>query len=136
MKKLGKIWFICAFLVFIAFMAAAVQTFKPIRNVQPDEVMEITKKVIEIKEGSGYDIIIALENDHHQYYINRGLELGFTVEQLNTSILNKTVTLYCIERWTIFTPDKVMGHISKILAEDKVIFNEINNDIHEKTTSY
>lgn len=136
MKKLARIWFVCAFILFVVFISIAFQTFKPIMNVQPDDVMEVKGKVIGLKEGGGFDVMVRLENDDHRYYINRGLENGLTMEQLKQDILNKNVTLYPIERWTIFTPDKVMGHISKIMVEDKVIFNEINNDIHEKTTTY
>lgn len=134
MEKFGKIWFTCALIAFIVFITIAFQTFRPIMNVQPDEVMAVTGKVVGIKEGSGFDIMIKLENDPHHYYVNRGLEMGLTMEALQVDIFQKTVTLYPIERWTIFTPDKVMGHISKIMVEDKVVFNEINNDIHEKTT--
>ncbi|MDY8135000.1 hypothetical protein [Aquimarina sp. 2201CG5-10] len=133
MGKIGKVWFSVVFVLFIAFMWVVVQTFKPIRNVQPDEVMEIKGKVVDIQEGSSFDIVITLENDDHYYYINRGLEYNLTLEQLRNDILNKTVTLYPINRWTLFTRDGVMGHISKLMIDDKVIYNEINNDIHEQT---
>ncbi|WP_299259698.1 hypothetical protein [uncultured Aquimarina sp.] len=110
-----------------------IQTFKPVRNVQPDEVIEITGKVIKIEEGSGFDIVITLENDSHYYYINRGLQYGLTIDELTKEILNKKVALYPIHRWTIFTRDKILGHVSKLIVGDRVIFNEINNDIHEQT---
>ncbi|WP_405209261.1 hypothetical protein [Aquimarina sp. LLG6339-5] len=133
MKKLGKIWFACAFVLFIIFITIAFQTFKPIQNVQPDDVIKITGVVSKIEERSGFDIAITLENDPHYYYINRGLEYGLTIEELQDQILNKKVVLYPIHRWTIFTPDKIMGHIAKLMIDDQVIFNEINNDIHEQT---
>ncbi|MBQ4819752.1 hypothetical protein [Aquimarina sp. MMG016] len=134
MGKIGKIWFLIVFVLFLAFMAVAIQTFRPVRNVEPDDVMEISGRVINIQEGSGFDIVITLENDDHYYYINRGLQLSLTIEQLKTDILNKTVTLYPIKRWTIFTPDGNMGHVSKLIIDDSVIFNEIINDTHEQTT--
>ncbi len=131
MGKIGKIWLLCASILFIAFMAVAIQTFRPVRNVQPDDVMKIEGMVINIQEASGYDIVITLENDEHYYYINRGMLHGLTVEQLNTDILNKKVTLYAIKRWTIFTRDGNMGHIAKLLIDNKELYNEINNTIHE-----
>ncbi len=134
MGKIGKIWLICASVLFITFMAVVIQTFRPVRNVQPDDVMKIEGTVINVQEASGYDIVITLENDDHYYYINRGMLHGLTVEQLGTDILNKKVTLYSIKRWTIFTRDQNMGHVSKLMIEDKVLFNEINNNIHEQTT--
>lgn len=102
-----------------------IQTFKPIRNVQQEDVLEITGTVIKIEEASGYDIVITLENDSHYYYINRGLQLGLTIEELQNQLRNQEVTLYPIHRWTIFTRDGNMGHISKLMIGDSIIFNEI-----------
>ena len=133
MGKFAKIWFIIAFLLFSGFMVIVIQTFRPVRNVQPDDVIKVTGKVIDVQEGPGYDIVITLKNDDHYYYINRGLTYNITLEQLQSDILNKTVTLYTIERWTIFTTDRNMGHISKLIIDSSVIFNEINNDEHKKT---
>ncbi len=134
MKKLGRIyWSVCGVL-FIAFLWVIIQTFKPINNVAPDDVMTISGKVVDIFEGGGYDIHFTLENDTHYYYINRGLTHQLTIDALKKEILNKNVTLYVIDRWTLFTRDGNMGHISKLIVNDHVIFNEIHNDIHEKTT--
>ncbi|PKV48389.1 hypothetical protein ATE84_0388 [Aquimarina sp. MAR_2010_214] len=133
MGKIGKIYLSIIFVLFIAFMIAVIQTFRPVRNVQPDDVMKIEGVVTDIQEGPGFDIVLILKNDEHYYYINRGLQYQLTLEQLRTDILNKKVTLYGIKRWTIFTRDKNMGHISKLIIDNDVIFNEIDNDEHEKT---
>ncbi|MBW1295284.1 hypothetical protein [Aquimarina litoralis] len=128
MKKTGRIFFSISSILFIIFMWIAIQTFKPIRNVQPDDVIEITGVVTKIEEKGGFDIAITLQNDHHYYYINRGLQQGLTIQQLQEELMGKKVTLYSIHRWTIFTRDKIMGHISKILVDDRVIFNEIKEE--------
>ncbi len=133
MGSIGKIWFLIVFVLFLIFMAIAIQTFRPVRDVQPDDVLKITGKVIDVKEAPGFDIVLTLENDEHYYYINRGLQHNLTVTQLDSTIVNKKVTLYAIKRWTIFTPDRNMGHVSKLMIKDRVIYNEINNDKHEKT---
>ncbi len=114
-------------------MVVVIQTFRPVRNVQPDDVMKISGVVTEVKESSGFDIVITLKGDTHYYYINRGLKYNLNLEQLRSDIFNKSVTLYAIKRWTIFTRDKNMGHISKLMIDDQVIFNEIENDEHQKT---
>jgi len=106
-------------------MWVVIQTFRPIRNVQSDDVLEIHGVVTKIEEGSGFDIVITLENDSHYYYINRGLQLGLTIEELQNQLLHKKVTLYSIHRWTIFTRDGNMGHIAKLIIGDHIIFNEI-----------
>ena len=133
MKNIGKIWFFSALAVFIAFISIAIQTFRPVRNVQPEDVLKIIGTVVDIEEAPGFDIVIRLENDDHYYYINRGLQYHLTIEQLRKDVLNKKVTLYPIKRWTIFTRDGNMGHVSKMMIENQVIYNEINNDTHEKT---
>ena len=133
MRKAGKIWFSIVFVLFIGFMWMMVQTFKPVRNVQPDDVLKVSGTVIEVKESPGFDIVLTLQSDAHYYYINRGLQTDLTIEGLQKEILNKTVTLYPIKRWTIFTRDSNMGHISKLMIGDRVLYNEINNDTHEKT---
>ncbi|WP_299605069.1 hypothetical protein [uncultured Aquimarina sp.] len=128
MKKTGRIFFSISSVLFIIFMWVAIQTFKPIRDVQPDDVIEITGVVTKVEEKSGFDIAITLENDDHYYYINRGLEQGLTIQQLQEELIGKKVTLYSIHRWTIFTRDKIMGHISKLVVDDRVIFNEIQEE--------
>ncbi len=133
MGKITKIYLAVLFVLFIIFMYVVIQTFKPVRNVQPDDVLKITGTVTNISEAAGFDIAFTLKNDTHYYYINRGLQYGLVTDSLRTKLLNKKVTLYVIKRWTIFTRDKNMGHISKLLVGDQVIFNEINNDIHEQT---
>lgn len=133
MRKAGKIWFTVVFILFIAFMWITIQTFRPVRNVQPNDVIKVTGTVIDIQEAPGFDIALTLENDEHYYYINRGIQHNLTLEKLHNTILNKTVTLYPIKRWTIFTRDGNMGHVSKLMINDTVIYNEINNDEHEKT---
>ena len=128
MSKTGKIFFSVSSLLFIGFMWVIIQTFKPVRNVGYDDVIEVTGKVVKVSESAGFDIIITLENDPHIYYINRGLQQGLTIKQLSTDLLNQTVVLYPIKRWTIFTRDGIMGHISKIVLNDRVIFNEIKGE--------
>ncbi len=128
MQKTGKIFFTVALLIFVPFMWVMIQTFRPVRNVQPKDVLEIKGKVSKIEEGSGFDIVITIENDSHYYYINRGLQSGLTLEELRADILNKNVTLYPVRRWTMFTRDGIMGHISKLMIGDRILFNEIIED--------
>jgi len=96
-----------------------------------DDVMQVDGRVTNIKEGTGGDIVITLENDSHYYYINRGLTLGLTIAQLKNQILNKKATLHPIKRWTIFTPDENMGHISRVTIDDTIIFDEIISEKNE-----
>ncbi len=131
MGKAGKIWFISALILFIAFMAVMIQTFRPVRNVQPEDVIKIEGIVTDIKEAPGYDIAITIKDDVHYYYINRGLQHGLNIEKLRTQLIDQKITLYALKRWTIFTRDYNMGHVSKLIFNDSIIYNEIKNDSNE-----
>ncbi|WP_025743435.1 hypothetical protein [Aquimarina pacifica] len=133
MGKGTKIYLTVLFILFLLFMAVVIQTFRPVRNVQPEDVLKITGTVIDINDAPGFDISFTLKDDLHYYYINRGLQYNLSADSLRSDLLDKKVTLYVIKRWTIFTRDKNMGHISKLMIDDRIIFNEINNDIHEQT---
>ena len=100
-------------MAFVGFLAA--------HNIQipggPSTVVE-TLRIDTIYEGGVKDIVFA-QNDGRFYYINRGLEQGFTLENLRALLLNKTVTLH--------VPNVLAGpsrHISKLELEGKEIFNE------------
>ena len=123
MKRFFWTFSISLFILFVAFFWI---TFRPISNVGPGDVIPISGKATAIYEGSGYDIYIAIENIERPFYINRGLQLGLNLDSLNEQVLNKTVTLHCINRWTPFTTDGIHPHISKLQLDEQVIFNEIN----------
>lgn len=133
MGKFAKIYLFVIFLFFLVFIGIVFQTFRPVRNVNPNDVVKITGVVSKIEEGPGFDILITLQDDPHAYYINRGLQYDLELDDLKSDILNKTVILYVVKRWTIFTRDGIMGHISKLKRGNQVLFNEIKNDTDEQT---
>lgn len=89
-----------------------------IQNPSPQdcEVKEIT--VAKIYEGGVKDIVFAEENGD-SYYINRGLEQGHTLSEMEEKVLNKKVTLHLA--------NTIMGssnHIAQLKVENDVIFTE------------
>lgn len=120
-----RIYLGCCFLLFIAFMWMAFITFKPITKVYEQDVKEITGVVMDVTQSSGGDIHFQLQGDLHNYYINRASYLGLNATKLKTLLLNKEVTLCHIKRWTPFTRDKVLPHISRLTFRDSIIFDEI-----------
>jgi len=101
------------FIAFVVFLAA-----HNIRVPGAEGTVVQTIRVDTIYEGGVKDIVFA-QNDGRFYYINRGLEQGFTLEGLRTELLNKTVTLH--------VPNVLAGpsnHISKLELDGKEIFNE------------
>jgi len=114
-----KIILVSVVIIGLGFIALA--GFLAAHNIRvpggPSTVVQ-TLKVDAIYEGGVKDIVFA-QNDGKFYYINRGLEQGFTLESLRAELLNKTVTLH--------VPNVLAGpsnHISKLELDGKEIFNE------------
>ncbi len=89
-------------------------------NPTPDrcEVIEITAS--RVYEAGEKDLVIAAPNGD-SYYINRGLEQGFTIDGMKKKIKNKKVTLHL--------PKQLFGavtskHIAQLTCRNKVIFTE------------
>jgi len=120
-----RIYFGGCFVLFIGVMYTAFITFKPNTKVYAEDVSEVRGEVIGVTEGGGGDIHITLKGDVHNYYINKATYLGFRAKELEHLILGKEVTLCHISRWTPFTRDKVLPHISKLTYRDSIIFDEI-----------
>lgn len=89
-----------------------------INNPKPEECDIEVEKIINIKEGTSFDIIFSDSHGDH-YYINRGLERGLNLDSLNAKVLNKTVTLHL--------PKLFYGtseHIAQLAIGDEIIFTE------------
>ncbi|MDT0556402.1 hypothetical protein [Patiriisocius hiemis] len=87
------------------------------------EVVEIT--VNKIYEGGEKDIVFAEDNGDF-YYINRGLEQGYTLEGLRGYVLNKKATLHLAN-----TLVGGSNHIAQIKVSDSIIFTEFTKQSTE-----
>lgn len=96
----------------------------PLAKENGNSLLLKTITVDKIYEGGVKDIVFA-QNDGEFYYINRGLEQGYTLEGLRERLLNKTVTLQVTNM--LAGPS---AHIKKLRLGDEIIFDE------NKTTYY
>ena len=89
-----------------------------ISNPKPEdcEIIEITS--VRIYEGGIKDIVFEADNGSI-YYINRGLEQGFTLAGMEDRVLNKKVILHLAKTITGTT-----AHIAQLALEDEIIFTE------------
>jgi len=91
-----------------------------IQNPKPEEC-EVKEIVVhKIYEGGVKDIVFSEANGEF-YYINRGLEQGYTLEGMEQKVLNKKVTLHLA--------NTVMGtsnHIAQLALKDEVVFSEFS----------
>jgi hypothetical protein len=91
-----------------------------IQDAQPEDCETKDILVTKIMEGSTYDIVFK-EKNSDRYYINRGLEQGLTIEDLEEKLLNKKVTLHLYKFWF-----GTSEHISQLTVDGNVLFTEFN----------
>ena len=96
----------------LLFSSCIIQDPKP----EDCDVKEIV--VTKIYEGGTLDIVFAEENGDF-YYINRGLEQGFTLSEMEETVLNKKVTLHLAKVIT-----GTSNHIAQLALEEDVIYTE------------
>ncbi len=115
MKKPIKYIVILVVVLVAAFFLDRVITNPTIYNC---EAVEIT--ATKIYEGGEKDLFVQAPNGD-SYYINRGLEKGFTIDEMKKEIKNKKVTLHL--------PKQLFGlvtsnHIAQLTCRDKVLYTE------------
>ena len=93
-----------------------------IKNLNPEDSVVHEIIVTEINEGTSNDIVIK-DTGTDFYYINRGLEKGLSIKELNDKLLNKKVTLHLPEFW-LGTPE----HIAQLELNDIVIYTEFSQN--------
>ncbi len=76
--------------------------------------------VSQISEGTSYDIMFTATNGDF-YYINRGLEQGLDLEQLQDQLLNKKVNLHLAK-----TIAGTSNHIAQLAMNREVIYTEFD----------
>lgn len=93
-----------------------------INNTKPEDCEVISAKIVNITEGTNYDIVFQ-DTSGDRYYINRGLEHGLNLDSLNVAVLNKTVTLHLAK---ILEGAATSEHISQLALNDAIIFTEFD----------
>ncbi len=87
--------------------------------------IEVFGVVKSVSEGGIKDLVFELENDKTTYYVNRGLENGFTLEKTKADYLGKKVVLNYAKGWTILAPFGTMSkNINQISIDGKAIYSD------------
>ncbi len=111
MKKIFIVLLVLALLFIVTLY------FVKIDTSQENSIM-IEAEIIEIFEGPSYDILFRLRNNSNNYYINRGIESGLVVKDLNNDLLFTEVKIWYADHW-IGSP----YHITR-LESDTVYYSE------------
>ena len=117
--------YIFIFLGFIFFILAAM-IFRPVivpKNAKDCLVAE--GKVVRVFEGGIHDVAFRLEGDKTLYYINRGLEQGLVLEDLQKELIGNRVTIRYPKHWTLLDPKNRTKHLSILEYNGREIYNEI-----------
>ena len=96
-----------------------------INNPKPEDCVVQNVKIIEITEGSTFDIVFHDDGTDY-YYINRGLERGLNLDTLRAKVLNKTVTLHLAK---VLGGAVISEHISQLAVNDEIIFTEFPSEV-------
>lgn len=105
-------------------VALGVRFLRPVPIVTEDQCQVATGKVLQVSEGSSYDVFIQLENISTRFYINRGLERGLDLQSLRRDLMGKEVTLKYPHYWTPLDPMNSTRHVFKLELDGKVLFDE------------
>lgn len=112
---------------FIGFIGLFLLVFgKPITTVRMDDCEVV---VAEIDGFRGHeeskDIAVYLKDDDSHYYVNRGLEAGLQIAQLEDVAVNQVASIHYAKHWSLLNYDRKHRHVSRITVGDRVLFNEI-----------
>lgn len=111
------------FILFFSSIIIFVLMFHPVNNSRGNSLI-VNGKVVSITEGGVKDACFYLEADSCCYYINRGLEKGLNIEDLQSRLLNKEVTINYANYWSLFNVAAKSKHVNQLEYGDSIVFTE------------
>jgi hypothetical protein len=94
-------------------------------NTSAENSIKVTGVVKSISEAGTSDLVFELEDKKATYYINRGLENGFTLEKTKNDLIGKKIILFYAKNWTPLAPfGTKTKHITHFVANDSVLYSE------------
>jgi len=71
------------------------------------------------------DIVIKLKDNNKQYFINRGLDDGLVLKQMQSDLLDKEIVLQKINHWTPLDPERYSFPLAEVKVDDEVYFTRM-----------
>lgn len=118
------------FTVLIIFAGVTFLTSAIPAHSQREDTKSINGKLTSLSTCCpGGDIIFNLENDNNKtYYINRGVQSGLVVKELENELKGKEVTLlYHKGGWNVMNFKKSLKHVCEVRMGNKVLYSELTN---------
>ena len=112
-------------ILFIVLILTIVISFFAIKKneVNEESCRKVSGKVTEINEDGIKDATFKLSKNDTLYYINRGLENKFSLNELRKEIMNKEVTIYYVEN-NNFLSSIQSQQIRKLEIGKKTLYSE------------
>lgn len=118
----SKLFFALACL-FVGFCLMVLQPV-PIPD-SAEECLVVKGVVEEIFEGGEKDVLFKISGHDSYYYINRGLEQGLELANLQHKLMGKEVEIRYPDYWTPLDPQAYSRHLSVLTYKGKILFSEI-----------
>ena len=96
-------------------------------NTSKDNSVEVTGIVDSLYEGGVKDLVFKLKYDSNIYYINRALENGFDLKEINSTLLGKEISL-----WYSKHRSRPGGHMMQLKYQDSIYYTEWQNPLASK----
>ncbi|MBT8232615.1 MAG: hypothetical protein HKO66_09590 [Saprospiraceae bacterium] len=111
----------------IAILTLFVLIFTPVPTATEDNTYDIYDHIVGVFEGPSNDIVFNLETLQAKPYINRGLERGLSIQELNNKLRGKKVHLKFVEHWTPLDYNRSSPTLAYIELEEsgEIIYNSI-----------
>lgn len=110
----------------VVFIILCIIFLKPVPPVTDENRIEVMGEVVNLWEGSSYDIVFRLKNNNHNYYINRGVESGLEVGALYNQLVGNEVTLTYADYWTPLDPTSSTHHVAQLEYNGEILYTEID----------
>ena len=116
------------FAIFAGLIALATVIFclRPVPILAEKDCLVIKGTVSEIYEGGVKDVFFKLHGQNQSFYINRGLQRGLSLRELQANLTGREIVLKYPDHWTLLNPNNLSVHISKIEHAGQTFFTELD----------
>lgn len=98
--------------------------FRPVSVPTENNTVAITGIVEELREGGRYDLVFRFKDDPVRYYVNRGLQTTFNLNEARDLMLGKEVTIKYVKHWTPLDHKGKVKHIGEVIFNDEILYTE------------
>lgn len=107
-------------------LITVILSLRPIPILAEKDCLVLKGTVTKIYEGGVKDVVIELSGQNQKFYVNRGLERGLNLKELQQKLTGLEIVLKYPDYWTPLDPGKSIIHISKIEHEGQTICTELD----------